>query len=58
MIDPTLKRMAAQAREIIVKNRNPKDVRFCTTYLCNWEGLTILGDRCPVCGNKLRRKAK
>lgn len=30
-----------------------KATQTCKTYLCNWQGLAILGSTCPCCGQKL-----
>lgn len=30
-----------------------QEILTCKTYLCNWQGLSILGNTCPCCGQKL-----
>lgn len=40
-----------------VEKKEPEQITLtCKTYLCNWQGLAILGNTCPCCGSALERK--
>jgi hypothetical protein len=45
----------AMPPQVKSKEKEVRITRTCKTYLCNWQGLTILGSTCPVCGQKLVR---
>lgn len=51
----TAKRDFASYARVEKKAETQKDILTCKTYLCNWQGLTILGSTCPVCGQPLTK---